>query len=378
MSTTSPHEKLTHIRSPEDRDRYLEDRLLALGEQSGNGPIAVYGAGRHTARLFERYSGLLPTVAFILDDSRQTWGRVIGGVAVCDPGTVRPEGVTAVLVSSDAMEEALAARAQAWVSQIDEAATRPSVLRIYEGSVFAYSENARIRPNRKPRHTLGPFHGAHRLEPKFNALYDEGLAAANVGDNEWRRARFYNLINLLKLTAGIRGYTAEAGCFRGQSSYLICQTQAEDDPSYNGSTHVIVDSFEGLSKPTAPDGAFSVQRYEAGAFANTSIAHVRNTLKQFPAVRIYKGWIPCVFAELEEVAYRFVHVDVDLHKPVRECLEYFYPRLAVGGVIVVDDYGPVPNGSYPGCAIACREFSEKYDVAFAPLCAGNAVFFKRG
>ncbi|MBL1217764.1 MAG: hypothetical protein D8M59_09740 [Planctomycetes bacterium] len=368
------------IRSIQERDRYLEDRLPALHQATESGPIAVYGAGKHTAHLFEHFGALLPAVAFVLDDNPEAWGQLIEGVRICDPGTARPEEVTAVVVSSDAAEAVLAARAQEWVGQIEEPARRPSVCRLYDGCEFAYEKRVRKGQRKRRHHKLGPFYGAHRLEPTFNALYDEGLESADVGDNEWRRARFYNLINLLKLTAGLDGFTAEAGCFRGQSSYLICRTRAEQEAGdpFDGSTHVIVDSFEGLSEPTQPDGSFSAKLYEAGAFANTSVEHVRGALRAFPGVRIHKGWIPAVLGELEDVPYRFVHVDVDLYEPVKDCLEYFYARLVAGGVIVVDDHGPVPNGSYPGCAIACQEFSARVGVPFAPLSAGNAVFVKRG
>ena len=34
----------------------------------------------------------------------------------------------------------------------------------------------------------------------------------------------------------------------------------------------------------------------------------------------------------------FVHIDVDLYQPTRDSLEFFYPRMNDGGIIIVDDF----------------------------------------
>ncbi len=36
--------------------------------------------------------------------------------------------------------------------------------------------------------------------------------------------------------------------------------------------------------------------------------------------------------------YSFVHIDLDLYDPVPDALEFFYPRLAEGGIMVIDDF----------------------------------------
>ena len=100
-------------------------------------------------------------------------------------------------------------------------------------------------------------------------------------------------------------------------------------------------------------------------------------MHQFPNVEIVKGWIPDVLSTLAEQNYRFVHVDVDLYQPTLDSLGYFYPRMTVGGIIVIDDYGPWPGNQWPGCLKAVQEFSKEHDVPFAPLDTGNAIIIKR-
>lgn len=207
----------------------------------------------------------------------------------------------------------------------------------------------------------------------FVAMYEEGLRRTGMTDNAWRRPRFFHLLQMLRLSCGLGGATCEAGVYRGLASYLICREQRTENPGFDGTGHFAIDSFEGLATPDQADGDPSC----AGRFGDTSAALVRNTLEDFPGVRIIEGWIPEALGELPEQAYRFVHVDVDLHAPTAACLEYFYPRMVRGGIIVVDDYGPWPTGEWPGCRLAVHEFSARHEAPFAALDTGNVVIVKR-
>lgn len=209
----------------------------------------------------------------------------------------------------------------------------------------------------------------------FEDRYQAGLEATQTGEATRRPPRFYNLIQLFKLAAPIKGATAEIGCYRGLSSYLLCHAMKAGDENFDGTGHHVIDSFEGLSPPTPED---EIAASAAGRFNDTSVEHVRGSLKEFPEVAFVRGWAPDVLATLPEQTYRFVHIDVDLYTPTLGCLEYFYPRLARGGLMVVDDFGPWPSGGrYPGCSRAVNEFSEAHGVEFAALTTGNAFCIKR-
>jgi len=209
--------------------------------------------------------------------------------------------------------------------------------------------------------------------PHFGADYASGLERSGLADNAWRRPRFFHLVQMFRLTAGLDGATAEAGVFRGLASYLLCCEQRRETPGYAGAGHFGIDSFEGLPTPGHVDADPSY----AGRFADTSLNTARDTLGEFPRATLIKGWIPDAFDELPEQQYRFVHVDVDLHDPTRDSLAYFYPRVVPGGLIVVDDYGPWPNGDFPGCKAAVDQFAARQGCAVATLDTGNAVIFKR-
>jgi O-methyltransferase len=51
--------------------------------------------------------------------------------------------------------------------------------------------------------------------------------------------------------------------------------------------------------------------------------------------------------------FSFVHLDCDIYGSYKECLEFFYPRLCPGGIILFDEYNDPP---WPGCSKAIDEF----------------------
>jgi len=59
------------------------------------------------------------------------------------------------------------------------------------------------------------------------------------------------------------------------------------------------------------------------------------------------------FPEVADRRFAFVHIDVDLHQPTKDSVDFFYPRLAAGGVLLCDDYG---STWCPGATRACDEF----------------------
>lgn len=220
-------------------------------------------------------------------------------------------------------------------------------------------------------------HSSHMQIPEYMELYQEGLYHVRMMDAADRRARFFHLTQLLRLTRGVKGETAEAGVFRGLSSWLICKVLQEENPDFKGENHLMIDSFEGLSEPVEKDGAFPLKRFNEGGFTQTSVERVQKSLSDFPDVEIHKGWIPDVFEKIPRKQYRFVHVDVDVYEPTLASLRFFYEQLAPGAIIVVDDYGPWEGQNWPGCIKAVEEFAEEIGQPFAILETGNVFFIKR-
>lgn len=117
------------------RIEYLRAEWRRLGTRSRQQgkPICILGAGKHTRLLMEIVESVRggPLVACILDDQPGNIGQ-IAGLLVMRPEDVNPNDFSAILLSSDTIEEDLATRAAAWLECVS-AALRPEVVRLYEG-----------------------------------------------------------------------------------------------------------------------------------------------------------------------------------------------------------------------------------------------------
>ena len=197
-------------------------------------------------------------------------------------------------------------------------------------------------------------------DAEFNAYL------AKIGElPSYNTERKWILAQLLRWVTHVPGDTAECGVNLGASSYLICRANLA---SPHEKWHHGFDSFEGLSQPGAHDGAF----WKGGDLAASLEAATAN-LSEFPRCRLYKGWIPGRFDEIADRTFSFVHVDVDIFEPTKASVEFFYPRLAAGGLLLCDDYGFT---TCPGATRAIDEFLADKPEKMIALPDGGGVFIK--
>lgn len=165
---------------------------------------------------------------------------------------------------------------------------------------------------------------------------------------QYVKDRHFNLYHLAKLAKAIDGDTAECGVRHGFGSYLIIN-------SLNQPTkiHHLFDSFEGLSEPTSMDINPSAPIQWSKGDLSVPLDEVKNHFVNFKNIKFYKGWIPERFSNVASKNFSLVHIDVDLYEPTKSSLEYFYPKMQKGGIIICDDYG---STSCPGAKLACDEF----------------------
>jgi O-methyltransferase len=147
---------------------------------------------------------------------------------------------------------------------------------------------------------------------------------------------------LVDATAKIEGDTAEVGVYNGGSAKIICEVKG-DKPLH------LFDTFEGIPEVEEIDKG----KFVAGDWT-ASLETVMSYLRDYPNVFFYKGIFPTTAKPVEGKTFSFVHLDVDTYKSTLSCLEFFYPRMSAGGIILSHDY------SYAsGVTKAFDEFFEK-------------------
>ena len=200
-------------------------------------------------------------------------------------------------------------------------------------------------------------------DPDFVNLYKEfdGLTNLNGDQNPINTAlyaRLYILMQLAKQQSGKNKNFAEAGVYAGMSMFFTAPFCTAD--------FLGIDSFEGVSDPGVND-----TDYFKTVKLKMDINYAKTVLKRYKNTYLYKGWIPEVYQSVAEYEYSYVHIDVDLYDPTKTSIEYFWPRLVNGGVLVCDDYG---SEKTLGARKAMDEFFNKSQILELPT--GQALVYK--
>ena len=183
--------------------------------------------------------------------------------------------------------------------------------------------------------------------------------------------RKFTIYSIARSLRSVGGDIAECGVFKAGSSFLMMSASEGTGKRFFG-----FDSFEGLSEPgekdqTGKDTAFVWKKND---MAVTLDIAQKNLEKFGDLCTIYKGWIPDRFNEVTDHKFSLIHIDVDLYDPTMSSLEFFFPRMSKGGVIVCDDYG---FETCPGARKAMDEFFSSKNMSVIHLPTGQGVVFIR-
>lgn len=164
--------------------------------------------------------------------------------------------------------------------------------------------------------------------------------------------RCFELWFLVGQTLELEGSLLEVGVWRGGTGALIAQSAklaGIGDPVY------LCDTFTGVVKANLNDSS-----YKGNEHSDTTQETVELLLKSLALgnVKILKGVFPdeSSFA-IEHQRFRFCHIDVDVYESAKQVSEWVWPRLAVGGIVVYDDYG------FPSCDGVTKYVEEQMSCA---------------
>jgi hypothetical protein len=163
------------------------------------------------------------------------------------------------------------------------------------------------------------------------------------------------------LQDGVPGDLIETGVWRGGASILM-----RGMLEIYGDEHRrvwVADSFAGLP---APD----VERYpldkslDLSTFAalSVSLAEVKENFSRYglldDRVRFLEGWFRDTLATAPIDRLAVMRLDGDLYESTMEALTALYPRLSIGGYVIIDDYSATLQSRQ-----AVADFRERFGVS---------------
>jgi len=183
---------------------------------------------------------------------------------------------------------------------------------------------------------------------------------------EGRRLRLFNLLFELIVKEAIPGDLAELGVYKGNTAALLAGFRRS-----MGKRTYLFDTFEGFS----PRDIRGIDADKPAQFADTSLASVQSLVGS-EGVEYIVGHFPVSTSAIAgELSLCMAHLDCDLYLPMKAGLEYFYSRLAPGGILVIHDYSSL---NWHGAERAVDEFLADKMERLVPIPdkSGTAVIRK--
>ncbi|CAM5496340.1 hypothetical protein AFEL58S_03543 [Afipia felis] len=160
---------------------------------------------------------------------------------------------------------------------------------------------------------------------------------------------------------GIPGDIVECGVWRGGSALLASLAVREDETHRNDTALVgshgkprrtwLYDTFEGMTTPTDTDvdltgtlAAEYMSTYsDEGRWCYADETDVRGVFAAegfgLDEVRLVRGDVCETLRQTRPEQIAILRLDTDWYESTKVELELLYPRLAQGGVLIIDDYG---------------------------------------
>jgi O-methyltransferase len=186
---------------------------------------------------------------------------------------------------------------------------------------------------------------------------------AFLGGSDWGKSRDmvrFATVDLLRREIadwGVDGAVAELGVGVGTFAAMLNHYFPER-------TIYLFDTFAGFD---ARDLAAETARGRPGVpygVTEVTVEEVRSRLPYPEKAEFRVGWFPDSATGCEGETFCLVNVDVGLYQPTYAALRWFYPRLAAGGYLLVNDYN---NAHTKGVREAVHQFTRETEAAYTVL-----------
>lgn len=197
------------------------------------------------------------------------------------------------------------------------------------------------------------------ISPK---LRREGRDYPTSGETMIGLSRLDNIENCIVdiLKRKVPGDFIETGVWRGGATIFMRAVLKQ----YNITDRIIwvADSFRGLPKPDPKHYPLDKNDPHWKIMTmNISLKEVRSNFAKYDLlddrVRFLEGWFKDTLpiAPIKQLA--LIRLDCDMYESMTEALVSLYPKLSLGGYLIIDDYGVLPN-----CKAAVKDFRDNMGI----------------
>jgi O-methyltransferase len=213
---------------------------------------------------------------------------------------------------------------------------------------------------------LSTIHNCDFLDdPRFKRALALGEATGSWGG--WQiRWRAYVICWFAEQAMSLPGDFVECGVNKGGFARMILDYV---DFAQSGKHFHLFDTFNGFSE----EHLLPEEKQQHSYKYRDCLVDVRATFAPFPFVDIVPGTVPETLAEREIGQVAFLSIDMNCVMPEIAAAEYFWPKLAAGAVVILDDYG---FSAHIAQKHAFDEFARSHGVSVLSLPTGQGLIFK--
>jgi hypothetical protein len=204
--------------------------------------------------------------------------------------------------------------------------------------------------------------------PEFQRAEAAGTATGSWKDIHWR---VHTILWAASHCRNIPGDFVECGTNKGGFARAICEYV---QLAGTGKKFYLLDTFKGLAENllTEAERRAGKKEHFEKVYADC-YEEVRKTFTPFPFVELVKGMVPDTLGRVKSGQVAFLSVDMNSVVPEIAALDYFWPKLSPGGMIILDDY------AYVTCDLqyaALNEWAAKKGIKILSLPTGQGLIVK--
>ena len=158
----------------------------------------------------------------------------------------------------------------------------------------------------------------------------------------------------------------ECGVADGMTAHVLLRELEASGRSYR--VH-LYDSWDAMRESDLVEG-----EQMKTAWASLSLDRTKQNLASFSETTAYHaGYIPESLDESAPSAVSYLHIDLNAARPTEQALDWFWPRLVSGSVVLFDDYG---STRYAETKDVVDAFFAGRSGSLLPLPTGQAMYFR--
>ena len=206
-------------------------------------------------------------------------------------------------------------------------------------------------------------------EPRFAKAY-KAASETKPWEGFTLQWRVYIICWFADLVKNLEGDFVECGVNTGAYSRAIIDYV---DFQNLDKTFYLLDTFEGfpIEQITEAEKKAGISVYET--HYHDVYEEVKKTFKDFN-VKIIKGRVPETLPECTTEKIAFLSIDMNAVAPEIAAIHYFWDKIVVGGVVVLDDYG---FSLHTEQKYAFDEFAKQKNTSILSLPTGQGIIFKK-